>query len=115
LTNNECLFCEINHNKIPTEKLFENEHCFIIRDINPQAPIHLLVIAKQHIAQLSEINAENVTILSRMVLEANHAAKKFRITESGYRLLINTGADAGMTISHLHIHVLAGKKLGAGN
>ena len=115
MTSDKCLFCKISNNKIPAEKLFENEYCFIIRDIKPQAPIHLLVISKQHISELSEITADNVLILSQMTLEANRAARTFNITQNGYRLLINNGKDAGMTIPHLHMHVLAGTKLGIGN
>tara|TARA_Y100000588_G_scaffold391885_1_gene501898 strand:- start:477 stop:824 length:348 start_codon:yes stop_codon:yes gene_type:complete len=114
LTNSECLFCQFSNNEISTDKIFENEHCFVIRDIEPQAPIHLLVISKKHIPRLSEMNSTNILLISHMASQASEAAEKFGITSSGYRILINNGPDAGMTIAHLHMHILGGKKLGAG-
>jgi histidine triad (HIT) family protein len=98
--------------EIPVETLYDDDLVFAIRDINPRAPVHLLVIPKLHIANAQHIAPEHGETLARMMTAATQAAEYEGIKESGYRLAFNVLDDAGMTIHHLHMHVLGGRKLG---
>jgi histidine triad (HIT) family protein len=93
-------------------KLYEDEHVFAIRDINPRAPVHILVIPKQHIPTAADVALEDGELLARMLQTAARIADGDGIGESGYRLAFNVKGDAGMTIWHLHLHVLGGRPLG---
>ena len=107
----DCLFCKIIGGEIPSDKVFENERVLAFRDISPVAPQHILVIPKQHKASLSEFEASDKEILGELMLTAAQLAKDLGIAESGYRTVVNTGAEAGQTVFHLHVHLIGGRKL----
>ena len=105
-----CLFCRIVRKEIPATVVAETEHCVAFRDINPQAPVHLLVIPKEHVATLSD--ATDPALVGRLALLAAELAQKEGIAERGYRTVINTNADAGQTVFHIHMHLLGGRGMG---
>jgi histidine triad (HIT) family protein len=107
---NDCLFCRIVSNEIPAKIVAEDEHCMAFRDINPQAPLHVLVIPRSHIASLNEVNDGDV--IGQMHRLAAQIARSEGMAERGYRTVINTNADAGQTVFHIHLHLLAGRRLG---
>lgn len=106
----ECLFCKIINGEIPSEKVYEDEKVLAFKDINPQAKVHLLIIPKEHIASLAEINEDNAEIVSALALTANKLAKEYHLN-SGFRVVTNVGSDGGQTVEHLHFHLLGGEKL----
>jgi len=108
----DCLFCSMASGTMAVPKLYEDEHLFVIRDINPRAPVHLMVIPRQHIPDAAAVADEHGLLLARMFQAARDAAAGEGLAERGYRLAINRGRDAGMTIHHLHMHVLGGRTLG---
>ena len=107
----DCLFCKIAAGEIPSTCLYEDENVFAFRDINPQAPVHFLVIPKMHIGSMDEINADNAAAASRCLEVIGDIAEKEGLT-GGYRVISNCGADAGQTVHHLHFHVLGGVPMG---
>ncbi len=109
----DCLFCKINSGAIPAPRVAENDRAFAIRDINPRAPIHILVIPKEHIPTALDLRAEHGDILGDLFQLAAEVAQSEGLADAGYRLAFNVGDAAGMTIWHLHLHVLGGRKLGA--
>ncbi len=109
----DCLFCRMASGEQAVEKLHEDELCFAIRDINPRAPVHLMVVPQEHIPSVREVGEEHGALLARMVSVANSLADAEGIGERGYRLAFNCGDDGGQTIYHLHLHVLGGRRLGA--
>ena len=108
----DCLFCQMASGQIDVPRLHEDDAVFVIRDINPRAPTHLLVIPKRHIADAREVAESDGPTLARMVTAARACAEAEGLLDSGYRLTFNVGDDAGMTIHHLHMHVLGGRALG---
>jgi len=105
----DCLFCRIVAGKIPASLIAETEDCVAFRDISPQAPVHVLVIPRLHIASLDEV--EDPMLLGRMMLLATQLAREEGIAVTGYRTVINTRDDGGQSVAHLHIHLLGGRKL----
>jgi len=105
------IFEQIIAGKIPCDKVFENERILAIKDIQPAAPIHILIIPKKHFRNLQEVPSEDLLILAEIFSVAQELAKQFNI-EEGYRLLVNNGPTAGQTIFHLHFHLLGGRPLG---
>lgn len=105
-----CLFCRIVRGEIPATRVAENEHCVAFRDINPQAPTHVLVVPREHVASLNE--AKDPALVGRIALFAAEIARAEGIAEGGYRTVFNTNADAGQTVFHLHLHLLGGRHLG---
>lgn len=105
------IFEKIIDGELPSEKLFENERLLAIRDINPAAPVHLLIITKQPISSLQAMKEEELTLLPEVVSLAQKLAEQEGV-EGGYRLLTNIGAEAGQTIFHLHFHLIGGRQLG---
>lgn len=105
-----CLFCRIVNREIPAALVAETPECVAFRDINPQAPTHILVIPREHIASLDE--AREPEIIGRMALLAAKLARSEGIAAAGYRTVINTNADAGQTVFHVHMHLLGGRRLG---
>lgn len=105
-----CLFCRIIAREIPAAIVAENEHCLAFKDIAPQAPVHVLVIPKAHSASLNELN--DATVVGEMAAMAGQVARELGVAKSGYRTVINTGADGGQTVHHLHMHLLAGRAMG---
>lgn len=98
--------------EIPVDTVFEDDLVFAIRDINPRAPVHVLVIPKQHIQHVQHLTPEHGEVLARIYHAANEVAKREGVYESGYRCAFNVLGDSGMTIHHLHLHVVGGRKLG---
>lgn len=108
---NNCLFCQIIKKEIPAEIIFENDLLIIFKDIHPKAPIHFLIVPKKHLSSVNELNEEDRQIISEVFLQAKKIAKINKISEKGYRLIVNTGPDSGQIIFHIHWHLLAGRKL----
>ena len=108
----DCIFCKIISGDIPSERVFENEDVLAFRDTAPQAPVHILVVPKEHIPSAAEITKEN-SHLAAKCLEAAPVIAKNEGLDSGFRVIINTGPDAGQTVFHLHFHILGGRHLGA--
>lgn len=106
-----CIFCKIAAGTIPTDFLAYDDDVFVIRDVNPQAPVHLLVIPFRHIQSMGEVTPHDAKLLGRMTLLAKSAATAEGIGDQGYRLVINCGEDGGQTVGHLHMHVLGGRQL----
>ena len=106
----DCLFCKIINGEIPSKKLYEDEKILAFYDISPIAPVHFLVIPKQHIASVAAIDADNSAIVAYIFQKLGELAKLAGI-ENGYRVISNCGADAGQTVQHLHFHVLGGKEM----
>ena len=107
--SSDCLFCRIIRREIPATIVREDEHTLAFRDIDPKAPTHVLVIPKTHVASLNE--ATDAAMLGRLLLAAAEIAKSEGIETSGYRTVINTGAEAGQTVHHVHLHLLGGRHL----
>ena len=105
-----CLFCKIIAGDIPSTKVYEDETVYAFRDINPQAPTHVLVVPKAHINDCNSITAENSTVIAH-IFEVIPQIAKTEGLEGGYRVVSNCGADAGQTVQHLHFHILGGKTL----
>ncbi len=106
----DCLFCKIANGSIPTQFLYENDNLVVFRDINPEAPVHILIVPKKHIRSLNDIGEEERDILSDMFLTAKEMAKKEGVNKSGYRVLINVEKGGGQVIFHLHLHLIGGWK-----
>ena len=106
----DCLFCRIIRKEIPAAIVAENDFCVAFRDINPQAPVHVLVVPREHVASLNE--ATDAALVGRLHLLAAEIAKTEGLAERGYRTVINTNADAGQTVFHIHLHLLGGRRLG---
>ncbi|HEY6084910.1 MAG TPA: histidine triad nucleotide-binding protein [Nitrospira sp.] len=107
----DCLFCKIVEKKIPSKVVHEDDHILAFDDINPQAPVHTLVIPKRHVASVHELGVTDHHLLGQLLISCSHVAKLKGLTESGYRLVTNTGRDAGQTVSHLHFHVMGGRRM----
>ena len=108
----DCIFCRIINGEIQSDILYQDEEVIAIRDINPQAPTHLLVLPKSHIASLAQLGADQKPLLGHLVHVANELAKREGVSDKGYRLVINSGAEAGQEVPHLHLHLLGGRPLG---
>jgi histidine triad (HIT) family protein len=100
------IFEKIAHREIPAEIVYEEEDFFVIRDLHPQAPVHVLIIPKKPIPRVGEAAAEDAGVLGRMLAATGEVARRLGVYESGYRLIINHGPDAGETVPHLHIHLM---------
>jgi len=109
----DCLFCKIVDREIPGEIVFEDEQVLAFKDINPLAPVHVLIIPKQHISDLNEITANDESLLGHLLAVSKELAEKLGIAQSGYRVVTNIGKDGGQIIKHLHFHLLGGKELGS--
>jgi len=107
----DCIFCQIATGKIPSETLYQDEEVIAFRDINPQAPTHLLIASKKHIPSIAHLSEAELPIIAHMVNIANQLAKGEGIAERGYRLVINCGEEGGQAVPHLHMHLLGGRRL----
>jgi len=107
----DCIFCQIVAGKVPSEIIYQDEAMIAFRDINPQAPTHLVIIPKRHIPSLAQLTEAESSLVGHVVSTANHLAKGEGIAESGYRLVINCGKEGGQLVPHLHLHLLGGRKL----
>jgi histidine triad (HIT) family protein len=108
----DCIFCKIAAGEIPCNKAYEDEQVLAFYDINPQAPVHVLIIPKKHIDSVNALKAEDNEVLCHMFRVAQKIAKEQGVDEKGFRLVFNTGVDGGQTVLHLHMHLLAGRSLG---
>ena len=107
----DCIFCQIVAGKIPSDTVYQDEEVIAFRDINPLAPTHLLIIPKRHITTLSQAYETEPHLAEHMLNVANQLAQREGVSEKGYRLVINCGAEGGQLVPHLHLHLLGGKKL----
>lgn len=106
----DCLFCKIAGGQIPAKQVYRDENVLAIEDINPQAPVHLLVMPVKHHANIGELSdAEDSALLAKLIAVATKLGREHG--HDGYRLVLNTGPDGGQTVDHLHVHVLAGRRL----
>jgi histidine triad (HIT) family protein len=105
----DCLFCRIVRKEIPAKLVAEDEHCVAFRDINPQAPVHVLVIPREHVPSLD--HTRDAAMLGRLSLMAAEIARNEGITANGYRTVMNTNAAAGQTVFHVHLHLLGGRSM----
>jgi len=110
-TVHECLFCRIADDEIPSRKVFADEEIVAFEDINPKAPVHLLVIPRLHIPTLNDLGAEHDALVGRMHRVAAQLAREREVAEPGYRVVANCNAAAGQSVPHLHLHVLGGRNL----
>lgn len=108
----DCIFCKIINGEIPSEKVYEDDKVLAFKDINPAAPIHVLVIPKEHVQDVLSVNPENKEMISNIFLAINKIAKQLGIEKDGFRIINNCGKDAGQEVMHLHFHLLAGGKMG---
>jgi histidine triad (HIT) family protein len=111
-TPQNCLFCGIAAGTIPAQQVYADERVVAFRDRNPQAPVHVLVIPREHVRGIDDPAAENGELLAALIHAANEIARREGIAESGYRLIWNVGPNAGQSVFHLHLHVLGGRPLG---
>jgi len=107
----DCLFCKIIHGEIPSTVVYEDERCYAFRDIDPQAPVHLLICPREHIARLSAVQPTQEELLGHLLWVAAEIARKENISESGYRVVVNCGVHGQQTIEHLHLHLLGGRQM----
>ena len=105
-----CLFCKIINGEIPSSKVYEDDKCYAFKDINPQAPVHILVVPKAHIASVDEITADNSIYVAKIFEVIPEIAKNAGLT-NGYRVVSNCGDDACQTVKHLHFHIIGGRQL----
>ena len=108
----DCVFCKIIKGDIPCDKVYEDEEVIAFKDIQPAAPIHILVIPKKHIATLLEVKQEDSYLIAHIYQVINKIATDMGIDKEGFRVIVNCGKDAGQEVMHIHFHLLAGKKLG---
>ncbi|OGO43546.1 MAG: histidine triad nucleotide-binding protein [Chloroflexi bacterium RBG_16_58_8] len=110
-TDKDCIFCKIAAGEIPTEFLYRDEEVIVFRDINPLTPVHLLVVSREHIPSLAAMADAVTPVVGKMVKAANRVAREQGIAQKGYRLTINSGADSGQIVPHLHMHLMGGRRL----
>ena len=108
----DCIFCKIVNGEIPSEKVYEDDEVLAFKDINPAAPIHILVIPKKHINNLLEVKEEENYLIGKCYTVINKIVKDLNVDKEGFRVIVNCGKDAGQEVMHLHFHLLAGTKLG---
>lgn len=104
-----CLFCKIVAGEIPSSKVYEDDVCFAFNDISPQAPTHVLIVPREHFASLDAAEKEQKETLGHLLLTAAEIAREKGFAENGYRVVVNTNADGGQTVFHLHVHLLGGR------
>ena len=107
----DCLFCKIAAGDIPADVVFEDDEVIAINDIEPQAPTHVLVLPKHHIATINDLAADEAPLIGRLALTAQRIARERQIDSAGYRLVMNCNAGAGQTVFHIHMHLLGGRQL----
>lgn len=107
----DCLFCQIIDEKIPADRVYEDEHVVAFCDINPQAPLHVLIVPRHHIPTLNDLGPEDKSLVGHMHVVAAQIAAEKGVAQAGYRTLINCNAQAGQTVFHLHLHLLGGRDL----
>jgi histidine triad (HIT) family protein len=106
----QCLFCRIAAGEIPSQQVYSDERVYAFRDIKPAAPCHILVIPRKHVNSINDATDDDQALMGHMMLVARRIAAEQGVAESGFRLVINTGADGGQTVFHIHLHILAGRQ-----
>ncbi len=109
--SNDCIFCKIVSGEIPSPKLYSDELVTAFRDIHPKAPTHILVVPNKHLASVNEVEPEDEAVVGRLFTAARKLAEQEGIAQSGYRLIVNTGANGGQEVFHLHLHLLGGQRM----
>jgi histidine triad (HIT) family protein len=109
--DSSCIFCKIINGDIPAGIVYKDHEIIIFKDINPSAPVHLIVVPLRHIVSLTTMQPEDTPIIGKMTAAANKIAKEMGLAARGYRLIINTGPDGGQVVQHLHMHLLGGREL----
>ena len=107
----DCIFCQIVAGNVPAEIVYQDEEAIAFPDINPQAPVHMLIIPRKHIPSLAHLSEAEIPLIGHMVNIANQLAKREGILENGYRLAINCGEQGGQMVPHLHLHLLGGRQM----
>ena len=110
-TDPACIFCKIVRRELPAKIVEETEDLIAFHDVNQMAPIHVLIIPKTHVRSVSELTENSAPMLATMTLLANKLAQRLNLSDSGYRLVVNTGKDAGQSVFHLHMHLLGGRQM----
>lgn len=108
----DCIFCKIIKGEIPSNKVYEDDKILAFRDINPVAPVHILVIPKKHISYVTELEKEDEPLVGKIYSIINKIAKEEGVDETGFRIVVNCKEDGGQEVPHLHFHIIGGKKLG---
>ena len=111
MSTDNCLFCKILEGEIPAERIYESDTAVAFRDINPQAPIHALVIPRKHISTINDIDVDDEAIIGSLYSAARHIAAEEGIADEGYRAVMNCNEGAGQSVFHIHLHVLGGRRL----
>lgn len=106
-----CIFCKIANKEIPSTVVYEDEHVYAFRDLNPQAPEHILIIPRKHIARVENLQEEDTELIGRVMVAAKKIADKLGL-KTGYRLVFNDGPDGGQEVEHIHCHLMGGRKFG---
>jgi len=107
----DCIFCKIINKEIPSEKVYEDENILAFEDINPKAPVHILLIPKIHFASLNEIPDDKKGLIGDLLIAAKKIAAQKKIDKKGYRIVLNTGKESGQEVSHVHFHLLGGRQM----
>lgn len=108
----DCIFCKIANKQINSKIIRDDEDVVAFHDINPQAPVHVLVIPKKHISRITEMSEADQKLVGKMIQVGQEVASELGIAESGFRLVLNNGSDANQTVPHIHLHVIGGRKMG---
>ena len=108
----DCLFCKMVSGEITPDSVYEDDDVLAFRDIDPQAPTHVLIVPKQHVATINDLNPGNAELIGKMMLAAARVAQQEGFAEQGYRTLVNCNADGGQTVFHIHMHLLGGRVMG---
>jgi histidine triad (HIT) family protein len=106
-----CLFCKIINGEITATKIYENKHIIAFNDIDPKAPIHILVIPKKHIRSINELNSSDINLAGEIILAAKKIAKDQGVDSKGFRVVFNTNDDGGQTVYHIHMHIMGGRQM----
>lgn len=107
----DCIFCKIIKGEIPSKKVYEDKDIFAFEDINPQAPVHILIVPKKHIEKSLDVTGQDKELIGSIFMVANKLAKEKGIAESGFRLVVNCNRDSGQDVFHIHFHLLGGRKM----
>jgi len=107
---NKCIFCKIINKEIKSDIVFENDKVIVFKDIKPQAPLHMLVVPKKHISSVNEVDESCKDFIAEVFIVAKILAEKLELKDKGYRIVVNTGKDAGQEVLHIHFHFLAGRQ-----
>ena len=111
MAENDCIFCSIQSGDIPSDKVYEDEQTFAFRDINPQAPMHILIVPREHLESLNDAASGDEALLGHLLRIAAKIANQQGIAENGFRVVVNTGAESGQSVWHLHLHLLGGRPM----